>query len=222
MKNSLQHAFDDVSSAHEQYTRRHPLKSIFYAKLVRRFLRLVEPGRGDNIVELACGNGYYGGLCMSKGARLTFFDINASMLHATGQRLGGDTSVKWVQGDIRRLPFADASFDKTLCFGALPPLPTLDDMRLAIQEFVRITRPGGRVFFTYNPPCIMRYISVRYARFLAHFFKPSLRVLPFIDGRTSGMQRHEDIRDIVMNVEARKIVFETSGAGVFGLVCIYI
>jgi ubiquinone/menaquinone biosynthesis C-methylase UbiE len=213
----LSRAFDDVAVAHESYTRQHPLKRLYYRDLIEQFLRHVAPSPGDAIVELACGNGYYGGLCRQRGADVTFLDINATMLDMVRRAHGANTPV--VQGDIRRLPFADASFDKTLCFGAMPPLPTLDDMAQAVAEFVRITRPGGLVFFTYNPPHLLRRLSVAHARFIARFFLPSLRTLPFIDGRTDGCQRHQDMRAIVART-GREAHFGTAGTGVFGFACI--
>ena len=208
---NLKNAFDDVADDHEAYTRHHPLKRRFYVELVEQFLAAV-----DKIIELACGNGFYGSLCLRCGADVSFLDVNQRMLQAVRHRNG--PSISLIQGDIRRLPIADATFDKTLCFGAMPPLPTEADMEAAIHEFVRITKPGGLVFFTYNPPNLLRHISVRYARLLA-MFKPSLRTLPFVDGRTNGCQPHVMMKAIVART-GKTALFSTAGLGVFGLVCI--
>ncbi len=63
------------------------------------------------------------------------------MLRRAGQKAAG-LSFDTVQGDMRRLPFADNSFDKTVSVTAIE---FLGDARPALDEFFRVTRPGGLV-----------------------------------------------------------------------------
>lgn len=216
---NLSHSFDDVASNHEKHTRKHWLKRYFYKSLVEKFLLDVDPKPNEKIIELACGNGYYGGLCLEKGADVHFMDINESMLSAVQRLYGAKVKDKTHQGDIRKLSFADQTFDKTLCFGAFPPLPTLEDVEMAIREFVRITKPGGKVYFTYNPPHPLRYISVRYWRIHSKLFNSSLKNLPFIDGRTSGTHTDEQIEAILKKIN-KPYIKRKAGTGVFGTICI--
>jgi arsenite methyltransferase len=48
-------------------------------------------------------------------------------------------------GDMRRLPFDDASIDVVVSSLAIHNVPTADDRALAIAEIVRVLKPGGRV-----------------------------------------------------------------------------
>lgn len=51
-------------------------------------------------------------------------------------------------GDMRALPFPDASFDAVVSSLAIHNLPRRDDRRRAITEIVRVLRPGGVVAIT--------------------------------------------------------------------------
>ncbi|MEO6527378.1 MAG: class I SAM-dependent methyltransferase [Gemmatimonadaceae bacterium] len=48
-------------------------------------------------------------------------------------------------GDMRRLPFDDASMDAVVSSLAIHNVPTAADRAVAISEIVRVLRPGGRV-----------------------------------------------------------------------------
>jgi SAM-dependent methyltransferase len=50
-----------------------------------------------------------------------------------------------VQGDIHKLPFKTASFDNTLC---LEVLEYTDDPHQALQELIRVTKPGGTILLS--------------------------------------------------------------------------
>jgi SAM-dependent methyltransferase len=48
-------------------------------------------------------------------------------------------------GDMRKMPFADARFDATVAHFAIHNIPDHEGRRLAIREIVRTLKPGGRV-----------------------------------------------------------------------------
>ncbi len=48
-------------------------------------------------------------------------------------------------GDVRDLPFADASMDVLCVQGGLHHLETMDDLRRALAEAARVLAPGGRL-----------------------------------------------------------------------------
>ena len=63
---------------------------------------------------------------------------NAELVGMTG-RVAIDT------GDMRRLPYADASFDAIVSSMAIHNLPTQTDREQAVREIARVLKPGGRV-----------------------------------------------------------------------------
>ena len=66
------------------------------------------------------------------------------VLLAEAQRRRGDTELTFVQGDYRKLPFEDASFDLVLNLFTRDRLLGRRGRLQAFREFRRVLRPGGR------------------------------------------------------------------------------
>jgi ubiquinone/menaquinone biosynthesis C-methylase UbiE len=72
-------------------------------------------------------------------------DASAGMLSVARSKID-DQRVRFVQGDITRLPFDDNTFDVVSCTWAVE---ILDDPRIAVQEFVRVIKPDGIVLYAF-------------------------------------------------------------------------
>src|SRR6185437_13206347 len=92
------------------------------------------------ILDLACGTGDFSQLVTARipGARAIATDITEGMLHLARER--GVRQA--VCGDAGKLPFADHSFDCVFVGYGLRNFP---DLRAALREIERVTRPGGRM-----------------------------------------------------------------------------
>jgi ubiquinone/menaquinone biosynthesis C-methylase UbiE len=55
-------------------------------------------------------------------------------------------NVKAEQGSVEALQYDDNSFDAVFCYGVI----FLTDYRKALQEFSRVLKPGGKLYFTFN------------------------------------------------------------------------
>jgi ubiquinone/menaquinone biosynthesis C-methylase UbiE len=66
-------------------------------------------------------------------------DFSAGMLEQASART---RAVRWLQGDATRLPFANRHFDAVVSTESFHWFPDPD---LALREFHRVLRPGGRV-----------------------------------------------------------------------------
>jgi ubiquinone/menaquinone biosynthesis C-methylase UbiE len=66
-------------------------------------------------------------------------DFSAGMLEQAQARTN---SVRWLQGDATKLPFASAEFDAVVSTEAFHWFP---DPEAALREFNRVLEPGGRV-----------------------------------------------------------------------------
>ena len=53
-----------------------------------------------------------------------------------------------VRGDVRRLPFADGSFDRVFCLSVLEHMR--DGHRTALNELSRVVKPGGKLILTFD------------------------------------------------------------------------
>jgi demethylmenaquinone methyltransferase / 2-methoxy-6-polyprenyl-1,4-benzoquinol methylase len=91
-------------------------------------------------LDVAAGPGNVAVELLAHGAReVVALDLSLAMLAEGAGR--GHAGIRWVNGDAQRLPFPDATFDVvTISFG----LRNVPDPQLALAEFARVLRPGGR------------------------------------------------------------------------------
>ena len=75
----------------------------------------------------------------------------------------GATHVAFLESEAERMPFVDESFDVvTMSFG----LRNVSDPEAALREFVRVTRPGGRlVVCEFSDPVVPGFRTI-YKRYL--------------------------------------------------------
>ncbi len=104
-------------------------------------------------LEIGAGTGYFTLNLMRAGVieSATCLDISPGMLatlERNAARLGLGGRVETVATDAEDLPFDDASFDLVLGHAVLHHLPDLDR---AFDEFRRVLRPGGLLFFAGEP-----------------------------------------------------------------------
>jgi SAM-dependent methyltransferase len=110
-----------------------------------------EPGPFERSLEIGAGTGYFTLNLMQEGIvrSATCTDISPGMLTAlerNARSLG--LEVETHACDAAGLPFPDASFDLVLGHAVLHHLPRLQD---AFDEFRRVLKPGGTLFFAGEP-----------------------------------------------------------------------
>jgi demethylmenaquinone methyltransferase / 2-methoxy-6-polyprenyl-1,4-benzoquinol methylase len=95
---------------------------------------------GDRVLDAACGTGDLALADAHAGATAVVgLDFSEAMLARARRKA---PQLKWVQGDMLEMPFADASFDSaTVGFG----IRNVADLELALRELRRVMRPGGRL-----------------------------------------------------------------------------
>jgi ubiquinone/menaquinone biosynthesis C-methylase UbiE len=103
---------------------------------------------GQRVLEVACGRGGFVRELAQRGAHVIGCDFSFSAICAAQSKLAksqGNQSAALLHGDAQRMPFADASFDMIISCETIEHLP---DVRSAILEMYRVTRPGGKLFLT--------------------------------------------------------------------------
>jgi ubiquinone/menaquinone biosynthesis C-methylase UbiE len=109
-----------------------------------RILDLVIPASGSlDALDCGCGTGFLSLELAARGHRVSGIDFAPAMLvearrKAAAQRL----SVRFEEGDAEQLPFAPGSFDMVISRHVLWTLPHPE---AAIDEWLRVLRPGGRL-----------------------------------------------------------------------------
>lgn len=131
------------------------------AKLVKR--AGVRPGQ--RVLDVACGTGVVSVTAARIGAKVTGLDLTPELLERAREnsRIAG-VEVDWHEGDVEKLPFADAAFDVVLSeFGHIfAPRP-----EVALGEMLRVLKPGGTIAFsTWPPELLVGRMSVVTARYL--------------------------------------------------------
>lgn len=106
----------------------------FRVDAIRRSLGL-RPG--TRILDLGCGKGRFASRLRSTGVEVFGVDISAGML------AGGVTSTN-TRASIRRLPFAEGSFDAAFAVEVFQHLPA-SAVGAVLAEARRVLRPGGRL-----------------------------------------------------------------------------
>jgi ubiquinone/menaquinone biosynthesis C-methylase UbiE len=117
------------------------------AEEVRIARLLLGLGRGDVVLDVACGPGNFSrefAKAVGDDGLVVGIDASRTMLSrgVADLRSAGLANLALVRGDATRLPFRDGTFDALCCFAALhlfaDPFAGLDEMR-------RVLRPGGRI-----------------------------------------------------------------------------
>ena len=105
----------------------------------RRARSLLAPRPGERILDLAAGTAVSTVELGKSGAWCVAADFSLGMLRVGKERRA---ALPFTAADATRLPFADDSFDVvTMSYG----LRNVVDTDAALAEFLRVTRPGGRL-----------------------------------------------------------------------------
>lgn len=109
----------------------------------------LEPGL--EVLDLACGHGRIANRLATRGARVTGLDANPRFLdHARADADAREVEVRYVQGDMRALPFPDSSFDRIVSWFTSFGYFSEDENRSVLAEARRVLRPGGRLMIEAN------------------------------------------------------------------------
>jgi len=110
---------------------------------VVQFLELERSRGAKRLLDLGCGTGRHSLHAASLGFEVTAVDLSAAALAILQKKLiQTQLDVQVHMHDIRRIPFADASFDSVLCVWTLGH-GLLVDTALAVEEVARVLKKGG-------------------------------------------------------------------------------
>ena len=112
-------------------------------------LARLAPAHGEHVLDVACGTGLMAlqaARAVGPGGRVLGIDISERMVQAAQQRAQARqlTHLHLLRMDAEQLALDAASFDAVLCAFGLMYLP---EPERALQEAVRVLRPGGRAGF---------------------------------------------------------------------------
>jgi ubiquinone/menaquinone biosynthesis C-methylase UbiE len=112
-----------------------------------RLGEILEPKRGERVLEVGPGTGYYTldvAEWVGPDGSVDILDLQQEMLDHTMRRAGerSVTNVTPTQGDATALPFEDGTYDAAFLVTVLGEVP---DQDAALRELARVLKPGGRL-----------------------------------------------------------------------------
>ena len=119
--------------------------------------------KGSRVLEIGAGTGRYSIALAKEGMDVTAVELagsNLAVLRENSKRLKNIASYQGDATDLGR--FADGSFDVTLSFGPMYHLFEADDVDRAIDEAIRVTKPGGVILFAFISVFAIMYANYFY------------------------------------------------------------
>lgn len=189
---SLAKTPDDVAGMFDAVAARYDLTndvlSLGMDRLWRRAtVQAVGARPGQTVLDIAAGTGTSSEPFAAAGVHVVAADFSLGMLRV-GRAHRPDLA--FTAADALRLPFADGSFDAvTMSFG----LRNVVDFEAALREFLRVTRPGGRLV-------VCEFSHPVRAAFRAVYLRYLVRALPAIARRVSSSP--ESYRYLAESIQA--------------------
>ncbi|UTT66558.1 demethylmenaquinone methyltransferase [Janibacter sp. CX7] len=161
--------FDETAA---KYDLMNDVMSLGQTRLWRRaVVDAIDPQPGERILDIAAGPGSSSLPLRRAGAQVASADFSLGMLR---QGLVQSPELDFTAADATRLPFADASFDVvTMSFG----FRNVVEPEVALGEFLRVTRPGGRLLICEFSQPVNRAFRTIYSEYLMAAFPPVARRL---------------------------------------------
>jgi len=98
-----------------------------------------------NILEVGCAWGRMFPIYKRFGLSISAVDISKAMIDAARETWDGDEKIQTLlEAPAEELPFPDESFDNLTCIAVFDA--TFQEQ--AIAEFLRVTKPGARIYIT--------------------------------------------------------------------------
>lgn len=164
--------------------------------MLRKFLQLAP---GDLVVDLGCGSGR--ALVWNRDLGAETIGIDISPFFAAEAR----QAVPLLLGDLRRLPFADDTFDKAWSLDVLEHLSP-DALRGMLAEANRILKPGGTLFvYTHVRKNAAIAVGLRWINKLAR----GLERLGLIDMRQERLRKSDHLNPLADVPDLERVARDT-------------
>lgn len=155
-----------MEAFYAQYDEDNRLRSkhgmVEFLTTMRYVQRYLQPG--DKVLEIGAGTGRYSHELARMGYQVTAVELVEHNIEIFKKNTLPVEDVSIIQGDARCLGDIDGnSYDITLLLGPMYHLFTVEDQKHALEEAVRVTKPGGLLFVAYcgNEATLIQYCFQR-------------------------------------------------------------
>ncbi|PIU30312.1 hypothetical protein COT07_01385 [Candidatus Woesearchaeota archaeon CG07_land_8_20_14_0_80_44_23] len=111
-------------------------------KTFNEFREIIREDKIKDVLEAGCGNGRLSRKLACFNIKLACTDFSKEMLKEAKKRIGSGKNVRFVQADLRKMPFKSGSFDLAILSNVLI---NYDDKSAedVIREMSRVVKRGG-------------------------------------------------------------------------------
>jgi SAM-dependent methyltransferase len=120
----------------------------YHAKVILpNLLRIVDPKKGVQVMEIGCGEGFFARAFAKAGATVIASDIGKELIAVAKEKGGGP---EYVVSPAENLSWAK-SHSQNVVVGVLT-LQNMEKIEPVFKEVARVLRDGGRFIFVLNHP----------------------------------------------------------------------
>ncbi|AHG21658.1 biotin biosynthesis protein BioC [Chania multitudinisentens RB-25] len=131
-----------VAAAFSRAAEGYDAAAVLQREVGERLLKMGRNHPGQQLLDAGCGTGYFSRRWRELGKQVTALDLAPGMLAFARQQQAAD---RYLLGDIENIPLPAAAVD--ICFSSLV-VQWCSDLRRALAELYRVTRPGGMILFS--------------------------------------------------------------------------
>lgn len=112
-----------------------------------------------SVLDVGCGTGRHAQALTSLGYQVTGLDLSEVLL-SEARRCDDEDQIVLVQGDMRKLPFGNATFDATVnLFTSFGYFDDFNDNMIVLEELKRVLKPDGRFLIDFlNPTYLISHL----------------------------------------------------------------
>jgi ubiquinone/menaquinone biosynthesis C-methylase UbiE len=109
---------------------------------------------GDRVLDIGCANGHSAFEQLKRRSDIhsivgvDFAENMIAQANSSKQKINLPDIARFEVGDARSLRFSDNSFDVAYTTRVVINLPSWEDQKVAINECLRVVRPGGKAIFS--------------------------------------------------------------------------
>ncbi len=117
------------------------------ALILPNLLRLLQIKKGERVLDIACGEGFFAREFHKAGAHVSGVDVSKELISIANKL--GPKEIQYMVASAEKLPVKDKTFDKALIVLALQ---NIENANAAILESSRVLKPNGKLFLVLNHP----------------------------------------------------------------------
>ena len=133
----VQSHYDDIADVYDQRYDHRDRGKQYYDHIADAVMSQI--GTGGELLDIGCGTGLFIRRYLKYGGKVTGIDISTGMIRRAKQIFPGE---QFLVGNAEYLPFEESSFD---CLSSLLAFSYLTKPEKALDDCLRILRPGGRI-----------------------------------------------------------------------------